>query len=105
MNRSIRHIAFAAASILGVAAVQAADFPASGEFSAADEVRTTAAVNTALSEVRDTTRAERAASLQVNGETGQAFANAPSAQTRQDVRKAGNEALRAHKIPTGEASI
>ena len=104
MNRSIRHIAFAAASILSAAAVQAAGFPASGEFSAADEVRANATVTSVGSDVREANRAERAASLNVNGETGQALANAPSAQTRQDVRKAGNEALRAHKIAAGEAS-
>lgn len=104
MNRSILNATFVAASFLAAASAQAAGFPASGEFSAADEVRTNATVTSVRSDVRDANRAERAASLQVNGETGQAFANAPSAQTRQDVRKAGNEALRAHKIAAGEAS-
>ena len=104
MNRSLLNIAFAAASVLAAASVQAAGFPASGEFSAADEVRTNATVTRVRSDVRDANRAERAASLQVNGETGQATAAAPSTQTRQAVRKEGNEALRAHKIAAGEAS-
>jgi len=105
MNRSILNATFVAASLLAAASAQAAGFPASGEFSAADEVRTATTVTSVRSDVRDATRAERAASLQVNGETGQALANAPSAETRADVRKAGNEALRAHKIAAGEASI
>lgn len=109
MQRSIRNIAinatFAAASVLAAASVQAAGFPASGEFSAVDEVQAPVAVTTTRSEVRDATRAERAASLRVNGETGQITASAPSTHTRQEVRKEGNEALRAHKLPVGEASI
>lgn len=105
MNRSLLNIAFAAASVLAAASVQAAGFPASGEFSAADEVQTPTAVVTLRSEVRNATRTERAASLDVNGETGQATAAAPSTQTRQAVRKEGNDALRAHKLPAGEASI
>lgn len=105
MQRSIFNIAFAAATVLAAASVQAAGFPASGEFSAADEVQTPTVVTTVRSEVRDATRAERAASLRVNGETGQTTAMAPTAKTRQEVRKEGNEALRAHKLPAGEASI
>ena len=105
MQRSILNIAFAAASVLAAASVQAAGFPASGEFSAADGVQAPTAVTTVRSEVRDATRTERAASLQVNGETGQITATAPATKTRQEVRKEGNEALRAHKLPAGEASI
>jgi hypothetical protein len=105
MQRSILNIAFAAASVLAAASVQAAGFPASGEFSAADEVQTPTVVTTVRSDVRDATRAERAASLRVNGETGQTTAMAPTAKTRQEVRKEGNDALRAHKLPAGEASI
>lgn len=109
MNRSIFNIAvnasFAAAAVLAAASVQAAGFPASGEFSAVDEVQSPTAVVTTRSDVRNATRDERAASLQVNGETGQITATAPSTQTRQAVRKEGNEALRAHKLPAGEASI
>ena len=105
MQRSILNIAFAAASVLATATVQAAGFPASGEFSAADEVQAPVVVTTTRSEVRDATRAERAASLRVNGEIGQITASAPSTRTRQEVRKEGNEALRAHKLPAGDASI
>lgn len=109
MQRSILNIAvnttFAAAAILAAASVQAAGFPASGEFSAVDEVQSPTAVVTLRSEVRDATRDERAASLHMNGETGQATAMAPSARTRQEVRKEGNEALRAHKLPAGDAAI
>lgn len=39
MQRSILNIAFATASVLAAATVQAAGFPASGEFSAADEAQ------------------------------------------------------------------
>ena len=104
MQRSILNIAFAAASVLAAASVQAAGFPASGEFSAVDEVQSPTAVTTVRSEVRNATRDERTASLQVNGETGQLTATAPAAKTRQEVRKEGNEALRAHKMSVGEAS-
>lgn len=105
MQRSILNIAFAAASVLAAASVQAAGFPASGEFSAVDQVQSPTAVTTVRSEVRDATRTERAASLQVNGETGQTTASAPATKTREEVRREGNEALRAHKLPAGEASM
>ena len=109
MQRSIFNIAlnasFVAATVLAAASVQAAGFPASGEFSAADEVPTPTVVTSTRSDVRDATRGERTASLSVNGETGQVTAAAPATKTRQEVRKEGNEALRAHKLAVGEAAI
>ena len=107
MQRSILNIAFAAASVLAAASVQAAGFPASGEFSAVDEVKTPAtAVAASSGNVLTASVADRAASLRVNGEvvTFEA-APAPEVLTRQAVREEGRIALRAHKVPAGDASI
>lgn len=107
MQRSILNIAFAAASVLAAASVQAAGLPASGEFSAADEAHVPAvAVAAPVGNFLATTVAERASSLRANGEVVSfAAAPAPEALTRQAVREEGRMALRAHKLPAGEASI
>ena len=105
MQRSILNIAFAAASVLAAATVQAAGFPASGEFSAADDVQAPAATVAATGgHFLATSVADRAASLRANGEVVNAAAPAPEVLTRQAVREEGRTAMRAHKLPVGDAS-
>lgn len=99
MNRTFRSIAVAV-SLIGATAAFA--FPASGEFSAVDQVEAPAPSLLTRETVRNEAITSAQAAHKVNGEIVQ---EATAPLTRDQAREEGRTAMRNHTMPVGDANF